>query len=215
MKKFILILFLFISSCADYRYQKLDNPFSQYGIKSLSIPMFYNQSNFENMGPAFTKEIYKMLSGFKGLKIQGGNHNTDATLIGIIDSKDFRRDSRESSGPRSVKNIANSKIGSSRGDFYIPSTNTLMAELRIIVIKRPTQEDIEFLKSNLGKENFISSKIIFRESIPLTSSFTREILLGEGTAVNSTQNRGAERRTIHQMAKSSASTFKDMILYAF
>lgn len=215
MKNFIIFLLFSLSSCADYRYQKLDNPFSQYGIKSISVPMFYNQSNFQNISPAFTKEIYKMLSGFKGLKIQGGNNNTDATLVGIIDSQDFRRDSREATGPRSVKNIANSKIGAARGDFYIPSSNTLRAELRIIVIKKPTQEDIDFLKSNLGKENFISSKIIFRESIALSSSFTREILLGEATAVNSTQNRGAEKRTIGEMAKSSASTFRDMILYAF
>lgn len=215
MKYLLLLSFILIASCADYRYQKLDNPFSQYGVKSLSIPMFYNQSNFANITPVFTTEIYKMLSGFKGLKVQGGKNSTDAVLIGIIESKDFRKDSRVASNPRSVKNIAPEDIGDSRGDFYIPSTNTLSYSLRLIVMKHPTKEEIDFLKSGLGKENLISSKIIFNETIPLTASFTRETLNGDLSAVNYTQNRGAEKKSIKTMAINSANTFRDMILYAF
>lgn len=210
-----LIIALISGSCADYRFQKLDNPFYQYGINSISIPMFYNQSNFSNVSPAFTKEVYKMLSGFKGLKAQTGKNNSDATLIGIIESKDSLKESRTATDPRSVKNIADSDLGTQRGDFYVPSTNTLSMVLHVIVIKKPSLEEIKLLQSNLGKANFISSKIIFKESIPVSTSFTREILTGSSAVVNHSQNMGAQRKSIYTMAKTTAETFREMILYAF
>jgi hypothetical protein len=213
ISSFIFIM-LFSGSCADYRFQTLDNPFYQYGINSISVPMFYNQSNFANVSPAFTKEVYKMLSGFKGLRAQGGNANSDATLIGIIESKDSRKISRRATDPRSVKNIAGSDLGK-RGDFYIPTTNNLSLTLRVIVIKKPSKEEINLLKSNLGKQDFISSKIIFSEVIPVAASFTRELLTGDAGSVNHTQNLGAQRKSLNAMAKSASESFREMILYAF
>jgi hypothetical protein len=210
-----LFIMLFSSSCADYRFQTLDNPFYQYGINSISVPMFYNQSNFANVSPAFTKEVYKMLSGFKGLKAQGGNANSDATLIGIIESQDSRKQSRLATNPRSVENIAGSDLGGKRGDFAIPATNTLSLRLRVIVIKKPSKEEINLLKSNLGKQEFISSKIIFKETIPISASFTREFLTGDASSVNHSQNLGAQRNSLFAMARSASQSFREMILYAF
>lgn len=217
IQKKLVILFslLFLSSCADYRYQKQDNPFAQYGIKSLTVPMFYNHSNFSNVSGSFTKEIFQMLSGFKGLRIESGKKSTDATLIGIISSSDKLRDSRRGRGARAVKSIFGSNYIKNRNDFYVPTTNILTLKLRIIVMKHPTAEEIKFLKSGLGEANMISSKIIFTEVIPVTANYTREIYSGVGNKVIGTQNRGAQKKTIRTMAANAAISFRDMILYAF
>jgi len=69
MRIFLFIFFILFQSCAGYRFQNRANPFKQYGIKTLAIPMFYNQSTISNIAPAFTKEIYNMLSGFNDLRL--------------------------------------------------------------------------------------------------------------------------------------------------
>ncbi len=52
-------------SCSGYRFQSKSNPFAQYGIRSISVPMFYNKSNFADVSGPFTREIYKTLLEFK------------------------------------------------------------------------------------------------------------------------------------------------------
>lgn len=216
-QKKLLILFslLLICSCADYRYQKQDNPFAQYGIKSLTVPMFYNHSNFSNVSASFTREVFQMLAGFKGLRIESGKKSTDATLIGIISSRDGVRESRLANNTRGIKGIFGDDYLEGRNDFFVPSSNTLSMSLRVIVMKHPTEEEIKFLKSGIGEARMISSKIIFTEVIPVSASFTREIFSGAGNKVIGTQNRGAQKKTIKMMAKNAAVSFRDMILYAF
>lgn len=211
----VLFTVLAASSCADYRFQDQDNPFSQYGIKSLTIPTFYNHTSFANVSAPFTKEVFRMLSGFRGLRLESGKKNTDATLIGVLLSPDSLRDARQTGDLRAVKGIFGSDFVPDRNDFYIPATNTLNMRLRIIVMKHPTDEEIKFLKSGLGQARMISSKIIFTETIPVTASFTREIFNNEGMQVIGTQNRGAQKKIIQTMASNAAVTFRDMILYAF
>jgi hypothetical protein len=216
VKKIIALLTVFImSSCADYRYQDLDNPFSQYGIKSLTVPMFYNQTSFANVSAPFTREVFRMLSGFKGLRLESGKSNTDATLIGIVTSADSLKIARRSTNSRGVKSILGENSLPDRNDFFVPSVNSLQMSLQIIVMKHPTDEEIKFLKSGLGNGTMISSKIIFTETVPLNSTFTREIFSNEGMQVIGTQNRGAQKITVQSMAKNAATTFRDMILYAF
>lgn len=215
MRYYLLLSLLLVASCADYRYQKQDNPFSQYGIKTLSIPMFYNQSNFNNISPVFTKEIYKILSGFKGLELRSGKKNADATLIGIVGSASSLKDSRSGANPRAAKSILGENFANNRNDFAIPSTNNLAVSLKIIVMKHPTEEEIKLLSSDLGNAQVINSKIIFNDIIPISGSFTREIFGPEGAEVIATQNRGAQKNTIKGMAQSAAVSFRDMILYAF
>lgn len=214
-KVVIFLCLLFLGACADYRYQKQDNPFSQYGINSLTVPMFYNHSNFPNVSSHFTKEVFKMLGGFNGLKIESGKHTTDATLIGIISSSKGKRESRRGSDTRAVKSVFGDDFIVDRNDFYIPVKNSLNLSLRIIVMKHPTKEEIQFLKSGLGKARMLSSKVIFTETIPVTASFTRETYKSDGNKVIGSQNRGAQKKTIQTMAKNAAISFRDMILYAF
>lgn len=215
MRIFLFIFFILFQSCAGYRFQNRANPFKQYGIKTLAIPMFYNQSTISNIAPAFTKEIYNMLSGFNDLRLVNSHTQSDAVLIGIIDSNDRIMKTIAPGAPRSVENIGGEDAANKRGDFYVPSSNRLNIVLKLIVIKNPTKEEIEFLKSNLSSQSLFSSKIIFRESIPLSQSFTREIFGGEAISVNHTQNRGALRKSIISLSKNATEVFKEMILYAF
>jgi hypothetical protein len=213
--RLIPILLLLTASCAGYRFQKRDNPFSQYSISSLSVPMFYNHSNFSNISGAFTSEVYQMLAGFKGLKVASGKESTDATLIGIITSRASLKESRLSTGARTAKGIIGEEFAPNRNDFVVPTNNIVQVNLRIVVMKHPTAEEIKLLQTSLGSSPMLSSKIIFTENIPVVGTFTREVYTDEGMEVNSTQNRGAQKTTITNMAKNAAVSFRDMILYAF
>jgi hypothetical protein len=209
-----LFLLIFLSSCAGYRFQESKNPFAQYGIDSISIPMFYNHSNLTNISSPMTNEIYIMMTKFKDLKVKSGYKKADAVLIGIITSNRKLSQSRTGSNLRSVKNAADELIGDNRGDFYIPSNTTVSAKLRLILIKNPSDKEIKLMKSSLGKF-VVSSKVIFNESIRVDQTFTRELYTDASVVVVNTQNRSAVKKSIDDMAKSAAQNFKDMIIYAF
>ncbi len=202
-----------IASCAGYRLQGTDNPFQQYNINSIAIPMFYNQSTISGATPLFTKEIYRMISGFDNLKIKSAG--ADATLIGILMSDERIIETIAPGAPRSVENIVDPAIAENRGEFYIPSNSTVNLALKIIVIKQPTEEEIKFLRSKASDQEFVSSKIIFSEKIDLTNTFTRELYNNESSSVIHTQNRGSLRKSLITMSKTAAETFREMILYAF
>ena len=105
-----ILLILLCSSCAGYRFQDKENPFKQYGIRSLSIPMFFNQSSHSNISGMFTKEIYKMISEFDNLKVYGGGSSGDAVLIGIIESSGKIIESIIPGSPRSVESITDEAV---------------------------------------------------------------------------------------------------------
>lgn len=210
-----MLCFIFgLCSCAGYRFQEKENPFAQYGVKSITIPMFYNKSNLSNVSAPMTREMYQMLSTFSGLELKSGKNNADAVLIGIVDSPSQVKESREASNLRSAKNAAEDALGENREDFYIPATTNVRANLRLILLKNPSEKEIELLKSSLGKFA-VGPKIIVNETIALNASFTRELYSGSAIDVIDTQNRSALRSTIDDMAKNAAQNFKDMILYAF
>ncbi len=174
MKFLLLFVSILFTSCAGYQYQSLDNPFSQYGVSSISIPMFYNHSNFNNVAPQFTNELHKVLSGFKGLKIVNGTKQSDAVLIGVLYSPNSRQDSRVATTARAAKSVTPTNVGS-REDFYIAGTNKLTMSLRIIVIKQPTPEEIKILQSDLGENQVVSAKVLFTETIPVTGSYSKVV----------------------------------------
>lgn len=216
IKKFqVLFLLIFVASCSGYRFQGKSNPFAQYSIRSISVPMFYNKSNLGNVSGVFTQEIFRTLTDFKDLKINIGKKKSDAVLIGIIDSSAKRKDSILTETSRSVKsNFGSDVIGDKRDDFVVPSANRVNMNLRIIVIKHPTEEEIKFLQTNIGK-NAISSKIIFNEEMSLANSYLLKKYSGEPIKVIGSQNDGLYRESIKLLAKQAADNFRNMILYAF
>lgn len=211
-----LILFLSLTGCSGYRFSQQENPLSQYGIQSLSIPMFFNYSNLTEASPDFTRETYRLLSGFNGLRLQSGyNRESDAMLIGIIKTPEKLAETLRPTNLRVAQEKAGDAIGDKRKNFYIPGGTNVNLYLHVIVIKKPTEEEIALLKSGIGDLVRTNSKVIFNEYIPLRIQYTREILDNDGVQVNATQNFGVQRKTIKTLAEQAAVSIRDMIFYAF
>jgi hypothetical protein len=213
--RFLFVLWL-LAGCSGYRFTQQDNPLSQYGIQSLSVPMFYNYSTMPEVSGDFTREVYRLLTSFSGLKLVSGySENTDAVMIGILKSPEKVAETLKPSNLRVAKDRAQKSVGTSRQNFYIPGTTDIIMSLQIIVIKKPSEEDLALLRSGIGDQVRLNSKIIFNESIPLRQQYTREVLDGDGTSVNATQNFGVQRKSIKTMAENAAISVRDVILYAF
>ncbi len=213
--RFLLLIFL-LAGCSGYRFTQQENPLSQYGIQSLSVPMFYNYSNLPDVSSDFTRETYSLLMGFAGLKLRSGyNTSSDAVLIGIIKSPEKLAETLKRGSSRVANEITPKSIGDKRQKFSIPSTTNINIYLQVIVIKKPTEEELALLKSGIGDQVKLTSRIIFNETIPLAAAFTREYLDESGTQVIATQNSGVQRKTLKGLSRQAAISVRDMILYAF
>lgn len=218
-----LILISLLLACTGYKLRSKKNPFNQFGINSISIPMFYNFTNIPNASAIFTKKVFNSMLSYRELSIHSGSESTDAVLVGIIESRDKRNKTITPESQKEVSNIYDEQdlFEGKREDFLLPTSNRIKLNLRIIIIKHPSKEELEFLKKSIAKEA-MSSKIIFNETIALTDSYNLREL--KGSSVNETrrnlqvlgtQNRGVQQSSIENMAKKAASSFEDMILYAF
>jgi hypothetical protein len=212
----LFLLFLLISGCSGYRYTQQDNPLAQYGITSLSVPMFHNYSNQPEVSNNFTRETYRLLSSYHGLKLKSGYHqSSDAILIGIVKSPEKIFETLIPNNFRVAQDKAGKAIGDTRQPFPIPGTTDVSLSLQIIVIKKPTEEELTLLKSGLGDKIKVTSRIIFNETIPLRAQYTREIFDEEAVNVTATQNAGIQRKVIRSLSEQAAISVRDMILYAF
>ena len=211
-----ILAFFLLTSCSGYRFTQQENPLSQYGIQTLSVPMFYNFSNQADVSAEFTREMYRLLTNFKGLKIRSGyTKSSDAVLIGIIRTPEKMIDTVKPNNERVAKEKAPESVGGLRQTFYIPGTTDVEMILQVVVIKKPTEEELALLQSGIGSQVKPNSKIIFNELIPIRGRYTREILDEQGTQVIATQNAGVQRKTIRTMAEQAAISVRDLILYAF
>ena len=214
------ILFFFLISCSGYRLAQQDNPLAQYGINSVSLPMFFNYSNQTDIAGHFTKETYKLLSGYRGLKIKNGyQESADAILIGIIKTPEKISYTTQPNNLRVAQNRAANAIGSKRQNFYIPGTTIISLSLHIILIKKPTEQELMLLKSGIGDQIKASSRIIFNEIVPLQGQYAREVFdnsaISDAVSVTATQNAGIQRKVIRNLSEQAATSVRDLILYAF
>lgn len=178
--------------------------------------MFYNYSNLPDVSADFTRETFRLLTGFSGLKLMNGySEDSDAVLIGVVRSREKAVESMIPLNLRVAKSQASSSVGSNRQKFYVPGTNQMQLSLQVIVIKKPTEEELALLRSGIGEQIRANSRVIFNESFPVGAGLTREILDSEGTDVVATQNAGVQRRTVRTLAEAAATSIRDMILYAF
>lgn len=178
--------------------------------------MFYNYSNLSEIHGDFTRETYRLLTGFSGLKLVSGySKDSDAVMIGIIKTPEKISETVRASNLRLAQDKAGTAIGKRRQNFYIPGRSDVSLFLQVIVIKKPTEEELALLKSGIGDKITTNSRIIFNEYIPLRIQYTREVLDGEGVQVVGTQNQGVQRKTLKNLAEQAAINVRDMILYAF
>jgi hypothetical protein len=212
----VVIWLLLLSSCAGYKWTERNNPLARHGINSISIPMFLNQSNLNEVAGLFTSQLIEVMSGFDGLRVVPGfDENTDAVLIGKIKSPEKLSQTLAQQGIRVANTVASESIGGSRGDFYIPSATGINLSVEYIIIKKPTKDELEFFLSKYADQIIADQKVVLKENIPVLDVFTREVYDGEAGRVNYTQNRGAMKKTLYNMAVNTTNQFRDMILYAF
>ncbi|MGE3608794.1 MAG: hypothetical protein AB7I27_04325 [Bacteriovoracaceae bacterium] len=219
--RLILFLFIFVG-CSGYRFTQQDNPLAQYGVQSLSVPMFYNYSNLPDVSGDFTRETYRLLTGFSGLKlISGYDQNADAVLIGIIKTPEkvaetLRPMNLIVASGRAKNAVENREFqGKKRGSFYIPGASDMSLSLQVVLIKKPSEEELALLKSGIGDQINFNSKILLNETLPLRTTYTHEVLDDQGVDVIGTQNAGIQRKTLKGLAEQAAISVRDMILYAF
>lgn len=208
-----------MAGCAGYRIKKEPNPFAQYDIESLAIPMFINRSAFPLVSGYFTSEIRMMLSEFPELKLSGGEgESEDAVLVGIIDSPQSLVDALTTTGTVFVSDDLKSSIGD-RPAFYLPTQGTANLYLTLVLIKKPTNQDRELMTSHFLPYLDRHPRVVFRETFDLNSSFVRSIqeTLGPDSpgAVNATRNKKILDRALRDMALQASSRFKQVVIYAF
>ncbi len=178
--------------------------------------MFYNYSNLPDVSADFTREVYQLLTGFSGLKIRSGySDSTDAVMIGIIKSAEKTIDTIKPAGVSQAQGKTPLSVGSSRPNFNVPGASLITLMIQVIVIKHPTEEELALLRSGIGDQIVMKSKVILNETIPVQASMSREFLDANGTQVMATQNLGVQRKTITSMSLQAAASIRDLILYAF
>lgn len=193
------------TGCSGYKFNTQDNPFEQYGVTSISVPMFQTIGSVPNVAGPFTREIFNTLLRYPGLKVYPGDYKkTDAVLLGIVVSSEYIRSAIASVGIDKVNVAGRSK------PLNIPTGTSINLTLKLILIKDPTQNDFDYFLSTFSKYKFNHPKVIFQESIGVTDSFSRSRDTGVGNdsggSINFTQNKGQESVVIRRMASTTSST---------
>ncbi|MBF0206154.1 MAG: hypothetical protein HQK53_04630 [Oligoflexia bacterium] len=220
VKKILLITSMFAIfivfaavGCSGYRFRTIDNPFGQYGIKSITIPMFQNRSSIPNVSGYFTRELINSLLRYPGLKVYSGEwHKTDAVLLGIITSAPYVRQAMGSGAGREIQ------VGN-RKKFYVSGGAGISLTVTLTLIKDPSHKDLEYFLSTFSKYSFKHPSVILSQSIPVSATYSNATAAGtesDGTGVlNFTNNKGQENYVIQNMAKTAADNFREIVLYAF
>lgn len=213
-----LLLFLF-SSCAGYRVRKEVNPFAQYQIDHIAVPMFVNRSAFPHLSGMMTTEVIHMLAEFPDLRISASeNANADAVLVGIIRSPQTLLEAQEPVGTTFVSDELKDSVGD-RPAFYLPTVNSLGVTLTLVLIKRPTREELELIDTPFLP--FISRhpKVVFTEEIRLETTYSQTIQetlsLDSGGTVNAVRNKKIRDRALRGLSRSASNQFKEVVIGAF
>lgn len=206
----------FLTSCAGYKAVERGNPLSQYGVKSVSIPMFFNKSALAGAASSFTSSFITLMSSYPGLKVETGfSKDNDAVLIGVVESQKTYASTVVNAQQRTVSSVAPNSLGNKRNDFYVPATSRVELRVRIMLLKKPTEAELQLLRTKYASKLRGNRKIIFNEVVTVNDTFNREIFDDKAGQVNFTQNYGILHRSIEKLAKQAAVNFEESILYAF
>ena len=215
--KFVWPVLLLFMSCSHYQLTRNKNPFKKYGVKSIAVPMFYNQTNLANISHHFTYEFTKLMYDMRELEVKSASSNTaDAYLVGILRNANKRRDALN----RGLSRTSSDRFPVNAGEqeLLVPVTTNLRMVLDIFLVRR-SPKTMGFIY-DLRKKNFPHlvkghPAIIFKESLPIRGGFARETLDQGASVVNSTQNRGILQKVLEREALETARHFREKILYAF
>jgi hypothetical protein len=212
---------LCLASCAGYHFNTNNNPLISYDIRSVAVPMFVNRSVIPALAAPLTKEITLALNDYSGIRVfSGDNENADAVLLGIIDSRDSYKKTVTTSQSLFTDNDDNikSSVGK-RSPFYYPVQTTYEFTLTVILIKRPTKEELDLLTTDFAKYMKVNPKVVLMDTIDITGNFSR--VIGDTISstkpgeVNFVKNKGIFEKSIQESALDAAKTFKQVVLNAF
>lgn len=215
----ILLCMLTLASCAGYHFNTNNNPLIGYDIRSVAVPMFVNRSVIAELAAPMTKEVIFVLNEYSGLRVYSGdNDQADAVLIGVIESKDHYNEVVKTTQTLFTDDTVKSSIGS-RSPFYYPVQTSYEFSLKIILIKRPSKEEIDLLTTDLGQFMKVHPKVVLMDTINISGSFSR--VVGESTTPNSAgktnfvKNKGIFEKSLQETSMNAAKTFKQVVLNAF
>ena len=216
----ILILVLISAiSCSGYHFNTNNNPLVGYDIRTIAVPMFVNHSVLPQLAAPMTREIILALNDYNGLKVvSGDNESADAVLIGILESRDHYNEVVKTTQSLFPADDISKSIGN-RSPFYYPVQTSYNFSLRIILIKRPTAQELTLLTSDIGQMIKVHPKIVLEDNILLSGSFLR-VVSPTNTAnapgeVNFVKNKGIFDKSLQGTCVQAAQTFKQVILNAF
>ncbi|MBC7537859.1 MAG: hypothetical protein H7281_03505 [Bacteriovorax sp.] len=215
----VILAMISLTSCSGYHFNTNNNPLIGYDIRTVSVPMFINRSVLPQLAAPMTKEITLALNDYTGLKvISGDNQNADAVLIGILESKDHYNDVVKTTQTLFTEGDISKSIGN-RSPFYYPVQTTYNFALRIILIKRPSPEELALFTSDLGRMIKVHPKIVLEDTINLSGNFAR-VASPTNTAtapgeVNFVKNKGIFDKSLQDTCYQAAQTFKQVVLNAF
>ncbi len=213
-----LCAMLFLTGCAGYHFNTNNNPLIGYDIKTISVPMFINRSVLPQLASPMTREITLALNDYTGLKVISDGGEADAVLIGIIESKDHYNEVVRTSQTLFTDKDVQKSIGN-RTTFYYPIQSTYDFQLRLILIKRPSKEEIDLMTSDLGPLVKAHPKVVLQDAISLTGSFDRvaspNSTTNDAGEVNFVKNKGIFEKSLQDTCYQAAQTFKQVVLNAF
>ncbi len=233
--KLLLFLSILFSSCGSYNLTRRVNPFKKYGVRSVSVPMFYNQTNLSNATHHFTRYFTHLLYELKDIQVKEASSNdVDAYLVGILRSPYKLSRTLVGTAPVDVGSesgapvgVTNQITGSTRSAL-IPTVTKLNLTLDIYLIRKTAKSKgmVYMIREKsfpeLAENN---DAIILKQTFLIQRNYEREIfdkvkdgsnnVTVDNTVINGTQNRGILEKTLIAEAQKAANNFRNIILYAF
>ncbi len=220
MLRVIPLLFsLLVIQCSGYRVLNHSNPLAEYGISTVTVPMFINHSSLKGVNRYLTTEMIRVLSGYSGLRVLVGEAaGADAVMVGIVSSSGHRNRDFSIGGSQ----LPSSAVRQSRGarqDVHFPTAISYRATLDLYLVKRPTARDLKLLNSPYAKFALKSPKIILHQMFPLSGSYSP--VLHEASTpdsagkLNFTKTDQVFVNSMQSMAAATAEHFRQVVLNAF
>lgn len=205
---YILVQFIFIG-CSGYSVSYAKNPFSRFGIKSVSIPMFVNHTVVPDISSKFTKEMVLLLSNYRDLKILNGeNVNADGILIGILSSAD---DLKGTFVTTEEKTLSGSDIGSRR-EFKVPSKISYSIKLTVFLIKDPLYKHKEIFNEKIVSIISKHPDVVLTGEASFSQTYDVEL---NAESFNFVRTKGTFDKTLDTMAQNAAIHMDQVVFNAF
>lgn len=213
----LLILFL-LTNCAGYNLRTKTNPFKSYNINSIAVPMFINKTSLEKISQSYTNSVIEILSQYSNLSVSAGNiESEDAVLIGIINPT---RQAHKGSivGSHTLMTQEQKDSLGNRNAFDVTTTGAFDVTVDLMILKRPSREEIDFFTSELGKKAKSFPNMIFSQSVRINQSYSLENPVGDENSaalVRGVQNKGKLRKALLDSSVEFTNSFKEMMSNAF